>query len=160
MPSFRDSEDRTWSIEITIDAVKRVRRVLDVDLLDLTAGDPPLLSRLDTDIALMCDVVFVLVQPAAEQKGVSDEQFGAALGGQAIAEARKAFWTALADFFQGLGRTETATAIAKQQSTIQQAIEAANQRIGAIDTAELVRQTAAGNSSTNLPASSASTPAR
>jgi len=41
-------------------------------------GDPPLLTRLGTDVILLCDVIFASVKPQADQHGVSDEQFRAA----------------------------------------------------------------------------------
>ncbi|MBU0717313.1 MAG: hypothetical protein KJ749_03615, partial [Planctomycetes bacterium] len=59
-----------------------VKGLLDVNLLELEAGDPPLLTRLGTDVILLCDVIFALVKPQADTSGVTDEQFGAALGGE------------------------------------------------------------------------------
>ena len=80
MKTFTDSAGRTWTVSLTIDAAKRVKGLLDVNLLELEAGDPPLLTKLGTDVILLCDVIFALVKPQADAAGVSDEQFGAALG--------------------------------------------------------------------------------
>ena len=96
MPNFTDTEGRTWTVRITVAEIKRVRAALDVDLLDLADGR--LIRRLMDDPVLLCDALYVLVQPQAEEAGVSDEEFGAAMGGEAIARATEAMVEALTDF--------------------------------------------------------------
>jgi hypothetical protein len=63
MSSFRDSTGRLWEVDITIAAVKRVRSLVSIDLLALAEGDPPLITRLGTDIALVCDALYAVVKP-------------------------------------------------------------------------------------------------
>ena len=111
MKTFTDTAGRTWTIALTIDAAKRVKGLLDVNLLELEAGDPPLLTKLGTDVILLCDVIFALVKPQADQQGVTDEQFGAALGGEAILAAQTALYEELVHFFRGLGRNDLAKAV-------------------------------------------------
>jgi hypothetical protein len=84
MRSFRDNENRQWNVALTIGALKRVKAEIDVDLLLLDVGDPPLGARLSTDMALVCDVLFVLVKPQADALSppVTDVQFGEGLGGR------------------------------------------------------------------------------
>jgi hypothetical protein len=122
MKTFTDSAGRTWTISIAVDAIKRVQQHCDVNLADITSGDPPLLTRLEVDLVLLCDVIYALVKPQAEQAGVSDEDFGRALGGDAILAAHDAFWNALSDFFQRLRRADQVRAIQKQTALVQAAV--------------------------------------
>jgi hypothetical protein len=166
MKTFTDSAGRTWTIALTIDAAKRVKSLLDVNLLEPEAGDPPLLTRLGTGVILLCDVIFAIVKPQADAAGVSDEQFGAALGGDAILAAQRAFYEELVDFFRKLGRTDLAKAVDAQRRVMDLAVARIETRIERLDLEMMVDNTlrdaesTPGALSTSLPPSSASTPAR
>ena len=99
MKTFTDNAGRAWTLALTIGAAKRVKSLLGVNLLELEAGDPPLLTRRGTDVILLCDAIFALVKPQADAAGVTDEQFAAAMGGDAIlATCQTAFYEELVDF--------------------------------------------------------------
>ncbi len=157
MKAFKDSTGREWSLAITIDTVKRIRDVLKIDLLDLFGGEPPLLTRLDTDVILLCDTIYVALKPQADAASVTSEQFGAALGGEAIIAARDAFMESLSDFFQSLRRPEVVKAISKQTELVTAAVQLAGQRIENLNVPEILSQTF-GEPSTSWQASSESTP--
>jgi hypothetical protein len=123
MKAFTDNASKTWSVSMTIDSVKRVRDLLSVNLVEPEAGDPPLLTRLGTDEILLCDVVYCLIKPQADQLGVTDADFGRALGGDAILAAQTALYEELADFFQKRGRSDRAKAVTAQKEMIDLAIE-------------------------------------
>ncbi len=126
MHTFTDTENRTWTLDLTIGAVKRVQALLNVNLLDpLGAGAKrrrgkdgktkkprPLVTRLQLDVVLLVDVIFALLKPEAEKRGVTDEQFASALGGDAAYQAFEAFMAEWRDFFQLLRRETEAKAIA------------------------------------------------
>ena len=100
---FTDNAARAWKIELNVWAVKRVRDLLHVDLLDLDGGaaEEPgkgLLFRLIADPVLLVDVVYVVCREQAETLGITDEKFGRAMAGDAIDGATKAFLEELADF--------------------------------------------------------------
>ncbi|MGI6273729.1 MAG: hypothetical protein ACOYLD_15425 [Anaerohalosphaeraceae bacterium] len=156
MRSFTDSTGRTWTINLTIDAAKRVRDLLGINLLEPEAGDPPLLTRLGTDEILLCDVIYCLIKPQADQQAITDEQFGQALGGEAILAAQKAFYEELIDFFQKRGRSDRARAVATQARMIEAAAAAVERQIQAIDVDATIRGVISGD----LPGSSVSTPHR
>ena len=158
MKTFTDSAGRTWTVSLTIDAAKRVKGLLDVNLLELEAGDPPLLTKLGTDVILLCDVIFALVKPQADAAGVSDEQFGAALGGEVILAAQTAFYEELVDFFRKLGRTDLAKAVDAQRRMIDLAVRRIETRIDRLDLEAAVESTL-GEPSTSSPPSSGSIPA-
>ncbi len=159
MKTFTDTAGRTWTLALTIDAAKRVKGLLDVNLLELEAGDPPLLTKIGTDVILLCDVIFALVKPQADASGVTDEQFAAALGGETILAAQTALYEELVGFFRGLGRSDLAKAVDAQRRMIDLAVRRIETRIDKLDL-EAAIETTLGESSTNSPESSASTPAR
>ena len=151
MKPFVDNAGHSWSLDITIGAAKRVKALLGVNLLKPTDGDPPLMTRLGTDLLLLVDVIFVIIKPQADAANVTDEQFGAALGGEAVLAASTAFWDELLDFFQRSGRADHAKALSAQRQLIDMAIKRIETRIDKMDL-----ETTLGEPSTSLPESSAS----
>ena len=149
MKTFVDSANRTWTLSLTIDAAKRVKGLLNVNLLELESGDPPLLTRLGTDVILLCDVIFALVKPQADDAGVTDQQFGAALGGDVILAAQTAFYEELVDFFRKLGRSDLAKAVDAQRKMIDLAVRRIETRIDRLDL-EAEINAIAGEMSMNL----------
>ena len=99
MKTFADNAARTWAITVNVAAVKRVRELLAVNILEIADSKGKLLERLVEDPCLLCDVLWCLVKPEAEAKGISDEEFGRALGGDALDQATDALLTEIADFF-------------------------------------------------------------
>jgi hypothetical protein len=160
MRTFTDTAGRTWSVIINVDAIRRVRARLDVNLLDAIEGR--LLEKLVGDPVLLCDVLFVLVEPEAVAKQVSDEEFGRSLGGDVLEAATTALLEELVDFFPSGRRAVFRKALDKLRALEQMALATANERL---DSDELERQMAAalastpGSSSGSSPASSASPPA-
>jgi hypothetical protein len=157
MKGFCDSSGRAWSISLTIDSAKRVRNLIEVNLLDLTSGDPPLLTRLGTDILLLCDVIYALVKPQADAQNITDEMFGSLLGGEAIQAAQSAFYEELIGFFQSAGRTDMMKALTAQRMLIDKAMKKIGVKIDNLDLDKLLDLTL-GESSTNSPDRVASTP--
>ena len=104
MQSFKDSEGRDWIVTVTVATVKRVRQMCDVNLLELLEGQ--LLQRLAADPVLLCDVLYAVCQPQASERNLTDEQFGAAMGGEVIDKACAAFLEALTDFFPNTQQRE------------------------------------------------------
>ena len=149
MKTFSDNAGRTWQFALTIDSAKRVKHLLNVNLLELQEGDPPLLTRLGTDVILLCDIIYALIKPQADQLQVTDQQFGAALGGDVILAAQKAVYEELINFFQSLARTDMARAIQAQQRLIEAAIRHVESGVADAEAKAL------GDLSTKSPASSA-----
>jgi len=159
MRTFQDSAGRTWTVAVTVDAVKRVRDLLKEDLLDIERTFP----RLLLDPILLCDVVYCVCKPQADAEKVSDVDFARAMAGDSIARAKSALVEELVDFFPE----------PSQRQTLRLAIEKygqLNQRAAALVKAKLERTdlpqeieaalSATGDSFTNSPESSASTQGR
>jgi hypothetical protein len=64
MRSFKDNKNRTWTINITVAAIKRVRALCDIDLYSLVEvgedGSPntALLEHLSRDPVLLIDAIY------------------------------------------------------------------------------------------------------
>jgi len=99
MHPFKDTKGRDWQLEITVAAVKRVRSLTGVDCYKLIDDKLQPLVDLMGDPVRLCDVLFALVQRQAQQQGLTDEDFGAALGGDVLGAAAEAFVQELVDFF-------------------------------------------------------------
>jgi hypothetical protein len=133
--SFKDSMGREWTFNITIGVVKAVRKY-DVDLLALSEGEPSLISKLSTDVVLLCDVMYMVLKEQLDAKGVSDEQFAASLGGNVILSAADAFFRELSDFFQSLGRHEMVAIVKKNKELMDEGVKRVAARVEAINTQE------------------------
>ncbi|NBB84209.1 MAG: hypothetical protein GVY28_12495 [Alphaproteobacteria bacterium] len=165
MPSvFTDSANRTWTIDITVGSNRRVLKTLGLNLINAAAaskeGETPLMTRLMLEPDLLVDVVYVLVQPQAEQRNVDDVGFGESIDGAALSRMHEAFWEALTDFFQASGRTEMVKAIRRQTQILNDATQRVGHRIDDydVDVDAVLDESIRGNSATNSPASSAPTP--
>lgn len=162
MPTFTDTRDRCWTVEINVSAVKRVKSLTGVDLLDVAEGG--MLAELATDPVRLCDVLYALCRPEAEARGVSDEAFGEGLAGDAIERATGALLGALIGFFPNpRDRGILQTALAK----VEAAKDVARTRVEAeLESGRIERQVEAklaelglpGPRSTSSPASSGSIP--
>lgn len=101
MAAFKDNANNTWAVDVTVDTVKRVRSLLDVDLLGVLKGD--LIQNLIGDPILLCDVLYAVCKPQADTKGITDEAFGQYMSGDAIDHATKALLEAIVDFSPSQG---------------------------------------------------------
>lgn len=155
MRSFTDSAGRAWDVVINVAAVKRVRGLLGVDLNGLiTDGARPLAALLD-DPCKLVDVLYVLCREQAEAAGVTDEQFGAAMGGDSLAHAADAFLEELIDFFRDpRARASLRRLIAAGKQAASLAMDEAERVIQSLDPASLAKTSTALPGS--LPASSES----
>src|ERR1700726_4348740 len=104
MQTFTDNKNRKWTLDVTGNCLKRVLKLVGVDLTELEKGEPPLALRLETDVILQVDVLYALLQPDATAVGLSDELFGQGLGPEGLRDGKEALAKELADFFLRLGR--------------------------------------------------------
>jgi len=169
MRTFKDNASRSWSLALSIWTVKKVRDLLGVDLLDLGGSDKPgdgLLYRLIADPVLLVDVLYVVCKDQADAAAVTDEQFGRAMGGDAIDAATKAFLEELADFTPSPRDRARARKVIettwKMIDRVQDVLDARAEKElpAAMDAllAEMAEMSALGSSSTSLPDSSEPTP--
>lgn len=156
MHTFNDTRGREWRIEINVAAVKKLRASpLKIDLIEIESG---LLDRLASDPILLVDMLYVLCQEQAESAGVSDEDFGRALAGEAIERATAVFLEELADFFPNPAKRRALKGIvAKTEAVAARVVEMVDREMEKL-TPERILDVIAGGTSTSSPGSSGSTP--
>jgi len=182
MGKFVDSQGRDWTLAVDIVGVKRVKNAVGVDLLsDVEAAQ----KQLADDVVLLVDVLYLLVKPQADERKVSDEDFGRSLKGEPIENATLVLMQEIADFFPPRKRAALRMLLEKSQVLEEKALELLQARIDSLDPERLVQELAealkasdgsgknstgpsgppppttgektAGNTSTDLQASSGST---
>jgi len=161
MHTFEDSQGRTWAVAINVAAARRVRSLLKIDLLALIADGMKPLGALLCDPMRLVDVLYVLCERQAKDAGVTDEQFGEAMYGDALDQAIAAFFEALVDFFpKPDAREALRRAFRKMRETRDEILAAELAAIDAIDPAKeaaaiLEKLRTPGGSSGSAPESSA-----
>lgn len=93
MQAFTDFKNERWDVVISVDTVRRVRRALDIDILQAE----PFLKQLQ-DIVTLCDILFLVCEQEAKERGIDSEEFGRRLLGPALREARDALMEAYINF--------------------------------------------------------------
>jgi hypothetical protein len=102
VPSFTDNAGQRWPYEVDFASLRRVERLLGVDLIALP--EATLFRRLASPIFLI-DVLYCLCKPEADQQGLTDEQFGE----RCVTDLQPVLDSlvgGLADFFRRLGRPQ------------------------------------------------------
>jgi hypothetical protein len=98
MHSFKDSRGRSWNVEITVAALKRVKATAGIDVGAIVDSEK-LYERLQ-DPLFVADVAWAVVGPQAGAAGCQDaENFANALDGKAAAAAYAALLEEFCDFF-------------------------------------------------------------
>jgi hypothetical protein len=153
MKTFKDNAGRSWTIAINVAAIKRVKNLLNVNLMEAVEGD--LLEKLAINPVLLCDVIYAICKPEADAQNITDEQFGAAMAGDAIETATTALLEELIDFFPLAKRQVLHKALKKLRAVETRAVEYATAKL---DDPELDKQiddalNGITNSALNLPES-------
>ncbi len=156
MRTFTDALGRSWPLEITVATLKRVRAVAGVDLLEAAGGT--LLDRLVADPVLLGDVLYACVKPQADERKITDEDFGRSLAGDAIEHATTALLEEFVAFFPSPRRRVLEKALTKLAGWRTAALAAAEARLDDPDLDRTVLAALRGASSGNAPASAGSTP--
>jgi hypothetical protein len=133
MHQFKDNQQRPWQISLNGWQLKKLKERLDFDARDhesifKAAGDPELL----------CNILFVLCEEQAKTFGVTDEDFGKSLDGDAIDEATQAYLDESVDFFPQRQRQALRKVLATMKETIEKRTTKAEQKIDSPEMTELI----------------------
>ena len=157
MKTFQDNAGRAWTVTINVDAIKRVRTLAKVNLLDVLDDGCKLLAELHDDPVLLVDVLYCVCKPDADAQNVTDEEFGRGMSGDAILQAANALFEGLSDFFPNARqRAAMKELLKKTETVVERLLDHAETTIAELDP-ESVAQTAIASFG-NSPESSASTP--
>jgi len=111
MRTFLDNQQQQWSITIDAPTILRVRagtcdvanckHLMGSGCTGVDIGDPEesWKARCRRDVVLLVNTIYLICQPEAHAKGVTDAGFGALIVGDAIKSATIAMDEAIADFF-------------------------------------------------------------
>ncbi len=160
MKTFVDRRNREWTLDISVGSIKRVKSLVDVDLLQAVEGK--LIEQLINDPVTLCNIIWALCKDQAMQAGVSEEQFGEAMAGKAIDDATEALLGELTNFFPLHRRQALAAAVQKQTTILEKGTKMILEKINDPQTearilSKLQREldsVMSGESSTTSPASS------
>ncbi len=155
---FKDTKGRDWSCEVTTTTLKRVKSLCDVQLVDTIGG--PLAHKLAADPVLLCEVLTAVVKPQLEAAGVSDDEFGDALSGDVLEGAVMALLEGVIEFLPKAKRPMLRKMLLKARQIEAANLDAIDRQIDALNVEQLAGDpTKSGDSSTNSPDTSDSTPA-
>jgi len=127
MRIFKDNAGRTWSVSVNVDTIKRVRSLLNVNLLEVAGGQ--LVEQLVSDPVQLCNVLYAVLKPDADALHISDEDFGRAMAGDAIEQATTALLEELVDFFPLARRKVLSKALEKIKALQSRMLELAETRL-------------------------------
>jgi len=168
MKQFTDNAGRSWAVEVNVAALKRTKGLAGVDLMGVLDGD--LIEKFIRDPVLLCDAIYAVCKPEADDRGVSDEEFGRAMAGDAIEHATAALLDEIVSFCPNpRKRTALGKALKAQRTVLDKQMDVVDSKLddeqiermirrAVNDTNEMLEAMMHGDSSTDAPASAESIP--
>jgi hypothetical protein len=167
MRTFKDKNGLDWTIDLNVGDAMRVRRAdARFDLFDCTkeVDGVPLPGVLFDDVPTFWELLYLLVKPQADERGINAEAFGALMSAEALVKSQFVFFDEWRDFFRDLQQPTKAMALEKTVSLRRKQIDlmeatAKSPRIAA-EEARIVKrmETAMSESLGKLGEASESTP--
>lgn len=112
MTSFKDRDGRVWDLSLNLGSLKRIKAATGLDMLDLNVAAKQrsdVFERLSTDPITLADALCAVCRPQMDARGIDDDTFASALGGEAINDALVAIVKEWSDFFRQRGNEVAAT---------------------------------------------------
>jgi hypothetical protein len=152
--SFTDGEGREWVLFLDINLARAIRKNLSFDILNVMDGAG--LQRLANDVELLVNVIYQLCKKQAQERKVTEEQFGHALVGDVLGDACDELMEAISDFFPKRKREMLQKILEASRKFEQDAMETIDDKL---DTklAELKEQLKSGSGSLESKPSSDTT---
>lgn len=115
MKQFTDSKGKTWELSLTIGSCKRVKDVLNFDLLHPEKPSDPnddesngaYVDRIENDPFFILDMIKTICDESVEKNGYANlkqDKFYDLFDGQAFQDATSAFQAEYEDFFLRIGK--------------------------------------------------------
>ena len=96
MHTFKNETGKEFTVSLDINAVRTIRDRLGVDIVNFASEEQ--LQKLFGDVVMFVDVLYLICEPQCEAAGLTDEQFGAGLGGDNLGDAIIALEGAIVSF--------------------------------------------------------------
>jgi len=140
MKEFKDKDGKSWTVDITVQTVKRVRDLCDgIDLLSLATPGNNLMPRLE-DPCTLVGVLYAVCLPQIQERSLSPEAFGGSFTGDALEDAANALTTDIIDFFPNRKRQVLHTAFRRVQTVGEERIRVeVNQALQQIESPEFTQ---------------------
>ena len=106
MPAFHDSQNRKWSLEITVFALRKIKGELGIDLLT----NSNVMELIASDVSQLVDIIEILTRDQPGRKDISIEDFARGFSGDVLEQAADAFVEALIESFPSARRAATRAA--------------------------------------------------
>lgn len=139
MKQFKDTQGRSWTIEVNIRQIRRVRDQVNVDLYSLFADEA---KRLFSDPVLLVDTLYVLCQAQCEERKMSDRDFGEAFDGEVLEKAADALLEEVVSFFPQSRQTILRATINKSRELEQPIQTKVLEEINKLGVMDLLKPTA------------------
>lgn len=98
MAIFTDAAGETWTIEISVDEIRQLRKEINVDLLALLDDNGTLLRKLAADPILLVDVISILCTDQIKRRQLDERAFAKRLVGAGLEAALDCLIEAIANF--------------------------------------------------------------
>jgi hypothetical protein len=98
MKTFRDKAGREWSVAVNVTALKAVKELCELDLMNVVLDGGDLIQRLQADPVLLCNVLYAVCRRECKDRSVTDEQFGELMDGDVLASATEALLDEIVNF--------------------------------------------------------------
>lgn len=106
MQYVKDVNNFQWEIKVNVNTFRRIKALCGVDLMELISVNEKtgkmnteLLERLSSDPILLVDILYATCKPQADEKNMTDEQFGELWAGDQIEFAVNALMEEIINFF-------------------------------------------------------------
>ena len=136
MKTFVDTNGKTWTVNINVATIQRVKDLLGVNLMEAITGD--LITKLEDDVILFVDVLYCVCKQEAEANNITDVKFGESLAGDALEAATEAFLTDLIDFFPAAKRQIFRKAWSKQKQAETVAVQKIDKKLEDLDLDKII----------------------
>ena len=136
MKTFVDNMGKTWTVTVNVGTIKRVKDLLGINLVQAITGD--LIEKVENDICLFVDILYVVCKQQAQANNISDEKFGELLGGDSLEKATEAFLEQLIDFFPEAKRKLYRKAWSKTKQAQVLAVQKLEKKLQAMDLEQML----------------------
>jgi hypothetical protein len=119
-------DKRSWRVELNIGLVQRLKNDLDWDVQE----EDDLQRLFEPDgIEDIVNILWVCVEEQARMREITQEQFAARLGGDAIGDAHDALVESLKNFFMARRLAPLARVLERQEAILKRAMEKAAEKV-------------------------------
>lgn len=141
MQTFTDNNGRDWQVKVNPITLGKIEQATGASFsADPEDGEGPIV-RIATDCMYAFQVLWVLCEAQANERGVSSEDFGDALVGDVLGKAQAALCEAIAEFYPDAGRRDAVRRVFRVLKSAEEKLLAkANQQLDGLDVDKLVSE--------------------